>query len=209
MLKPQEVSSVVFEKAVFGGYDISSVDKFLSQITKDYSALCRDNELLQNRLSAMAEKIEEYRANEDAMRLALLSAKKTAKELEEKNEEYRTNEDAMRLALLSAKKAAKELEEKNGAGPEAKDPNAAAELDAAAAELEKEKAILRRAKELTASYLLRFREATSTCEAALIDLYEETVPGDTPDEGRAGRAEKAKGPGAAELDFAELNFGQN
>ena len=85
LLKPEEVTSFVFEKAVFGGYEISSVDRFLSQLAEDYVALYRENELLSSRLLAMADRIEEYRANEDAMRLALLSARKNARELAEKS----------------------------------------------------------------------------------------------------------------------------
>lgn len=194
MLTPREVTSVVFEKAVFGGYEIGSVDKFLNQLTKDYSSLYRDNELLKNRLSAMADKIEEYRANEDAMRLALLSAKKTAKELAEK---------------------AKVQEAADMAVPEQSldEPEARARLRALAAELEKEETALRRAKEATATYLLRFREATSACEAALTDLYgepipEKTVPEDTADVSSeaAGEAEE---PDMIDLDFAGLNFSRN
>ena len=190
MLTPQEVTSVVFEKAVFGGYEINSVDKFLNQLTKDYSALYRDNELMKNRLSAMADKIEEYRINEDAMRLALLSAKKTAKELTEKAKE----ESGVQSADVTA------------------------ELKSVTAELEKEKAALRRAKEATAAYLLRFREATSACEAALTDLYGEPVPEKPVQEAAAdvpaAAAEAADEVPAEEpaeavsdsLDFAGLNF---
>ena len=181
MLTPQEVTNVVFEKAVFGGYEISSVDKFLNQLTKDYSALCRDNELLKNRLSSMADKIEEYRANEDAMRLALLSAKKTVKELSEKAK----------------------------AGEPMQPAEVSAQMDAVTAELEKEKAALRRAKEATATYLMRFREATSACEAALTDLYEEAAESAAPETVTDADAGKAEEPDMIDLDFTKLDFGQN
>ena len=183
MLTPQEVTSVVFEKAVFGGYEIASVDKFLNQLTKDYSALYRDNELLKNRVSAMADKIDEYRTNEDAMRLALLSAKKTAKELAEKAK----SEQAVQPAEMSA------------------------QMGAVTAELEKEKAALQRAKEATAAFLMRFREAMSACEAALTDLYGEALPENTAQENAeadTGKTKEATEPDMIGLDFTELSFYQ-
>ena len=81
MLTPQEVSSSEFEKAVFGGYDTASVDKFLTQVTQDYSALYRENGILKNKMKVLVDKVEEYRSTEDAMRMALLQAERTAKEM--------------------------------------------------------------------------------------------------------------------------------
>lgn len=154
MLTPQEVSSVVFEKAVFGGYEISAVDKFLNRLTEDYSTLCRDNEHLRKLLLTMEDKLVESRANEDAMRLALLSANKTAKELAEKAKAEQTVQPV----------------------------DMSAQVDALTAELEKEKAALQRAKEAAASYLVRLRETISDCEAALTDLYGESAPEDAAQE---------------------------
>lgn len=154
MLTPQEVTNVVFEKAVFGGYEISAVDKFLNQLTKDYSTLCRDNEHLRKQLLAMEDKLQEYR----------------------------TNEDAMRLALLRANKAAKELAGKEKAEPSVLPVDMSVQVDALTAELETEKAAFRRAKEATASYLMQLRETISDCEAALTGLYGESAPEDTTQE---------------------------
>lgn len=81
MLTPQEVTNSQFEKAVFGGYDITSVDKFLEQVTQDYSALYRENGILKSKMKVLVDKVEEYRTTEDAMRMALLTAEKTAKEI--------------------------------------------------------------------------------------------------------------------------------
>ena len=83
MLTPQDVTNRVFDKAVFGGYDIAAVDTFLEQLTQDYTSLYRENAILKNKLRVLVDKVEEYRSTEDAMRMALLSAKKTARELEE------------------------------------------------------------------------------------------------------------------------------
>ena len=83
MLTPQDVTNRVFDKAVFGGYDIGAVDRFLEELSQDYSALYRDNATLKGKLKVLVDKVEEYRNTEDAMRLALLTAQKTARELTE------------------------------------------------------------------------------------------------------------------------------
>jgi cell division initiation protein len=108
LLTPQEVSSSEFEKAVFGGYDTASVDKFLTQVTQDYSALYRENGILKNKMKVLVDKVEEYRSTEDAMRMALLTAQKMGdnmvKEAKEKSEAMITDataEAAQRLAEIT------------------------------------------------------------------------------------------------------------
>ena len=83
MLTPQEVSEKVFPKASFGGggYAMAPVDEFLDALTEDYSALYKENVTLKAKLKILAEKVEEYRATEDAMRSTLLTAQKMAAKL--------------------------------------------------------------------------------------------------------------------------------
>ena len=74
MFTPQEVSEKVFPKASFGsgGYSMASVDEFLDALTEDYTALFKENVTLKAKLKVLAEKVEEYRSTEEAMRQALL-----------------------------------------------------------------------------------------------------------------------------------------
>lgn len=83
MFTPQEVSEKVFPKASFGGggYSMAAVDEFLDALTEDYTALFKDNVTLKAKLKVLAEKIEEYRSTEEAMRQALLTAQKMAAKL--------------------------------------------------------------------------------------------------------------------------------
>lgn len=81
MLTPQEISGKEFTKAVFGGYDMSTVDEFLETVTKDYTDLYKENAVLKNKMKVLVEKVEEYRSTEDSMRMALLTAQKMAKEI--------------------------------------------------------------------------------------------------------------------------------
>ena len=83
MFTPQEVSEKVFPKASFGngGYKMESVDEFLDALTEDYTALFKENVTLKAKLKVLAEKVEEYRSTEEAMRQALLTAQKMAAKL--------------------------------------------------------------------------------------------------------------------------------
>lgn len=83
MFTPQEVSEKTFPKASgFGnGYGMAAVDEFLDALTEDYTALYKDNAALKAKLKVLAEKVEEYRATEDAMRSTLLSAQRMAAQM--------------------------------------------------------------------------------------------------------------------------------
>lgn len=86
MLTPQEVSSRAFSKAAFGGYNMAMVDDFLDELTDDYTALYKENAALKAKMKVLVDKVEEYRATEDSMRAALLSAQKMASTMVEEAE---------------------------------------------------------------------------------------------------------------------------
>ena len=93
MFTPQEVSEKVFPKASFGGgYSMSVVDEFLDALTEDYSTLFKENVTLKAKLKVLAEKVEEYRSTEEAMRQTLLTAQKMAAKLVQ---EAQTEKDNM------------------------------------------------------------------------------------------------------------------
>lgn len=81
MLTPQEVAEHAFAKASFGGYNMTMVDEFLDLVTNDYTALYKENAALKAKMKVLADKVEEYRSTEDAMRKALLSAQKMADQM--------------------------------------------------------------------------------------------------------------------------------
>lgn len=85
MLTVQEIQAVSFEKAVFGGYDMKSVDEFLEKITETVAVLQKENAALKSKMKVLVDKIEEYRSVEDGMRKALVSAQNIAQETLEKS----------------------------------------------------------------------------------------------------------------------------
>ncbi len=81
MFTPQEVSDKSFPKASFGGYQMAAVDDFLDGLTEDYTTLYKENATLKAKLKVLAEKVEEYRATEEAMRSTLLAAQRMAAQM--------------------------------------------------------------------------------------------------------------------------------
>ncbi|MEA4933738.1 MAG: DivIVA domain-containing protein, partial [Lawsonibacter sp.] len=81
MLTPQEVSERAFQKASFGGYNMSQVDEFLDLLTGDYSTLYSENAVLKSKMKVLVDKVEEYRSTEEAMRKALMTAQRMADDL--------------------------------------------------------------------------------------------------------------------------------
>jgi len=86
MLTPQEIQDTKFEKAVFGGYDMAQIDKFLDELLEDYAMLYKENAALKAKMRVLVDKIDEYRAVDEEMRKALYTAQQTAKEITEKAE---------------------------------------------------------------------------------------------------------------------------
>ena len=76
----QEIQEIGFEKAVFGGYDMKSVDTFLERVAEEFAAMQKENAALKAKMKVLVDKIEEYRGVEDGMRRALLSAQSIAQE---------------------------------------------------------------------------------------------------------------------------------
>ena len=87
MLTPQEAESHVFPKASFGGYNMLQVDTFLDSLIEDYRTLYQENTSLKNKMKVLVDKVEEYRATEDAMRMTLHSAQKMADAMRDSSRE--------------------------------------------------------------------------------------------------------------------------
>ena len=164
MLTPQEVSGRAFSKAAFGGYNMAMVDEFLDEVTDDYTALYKENAALKAKLKVLVDKVEEYRATEDSMRAALLTAQRMANTMVEEAEEKKKS-------MLA------------GAEDEAR-----AKIGALQGEIEGEQRKLNAAKAATADFLQKTRELAQA-QLALIerapDLTPEEIVGDKTAEQKA------------------------
>ncbi len=81
MLTPQQIQEISFEKAIFGGYDMASVDEVLEPLTEDYLTLYKENSVLKSKMRILVEKLEEYRKQEATMQSAILAAQKTCEQM--------------------------------------------------------------------------------------------------------------------------------
>ena len=82
MITAQDIREKTFEKARIGGYDMASVDDFLETLADDLTASQKENAVLKSKMKVLVDKIEEYRSNEEALNLAVLSAQKLAVQIE-------------------------------------------------------------------------------------------------------------------------------
>jgi len=134
MLTPQEVAEHAFSKASFGGYNMAMVDDFLDLVTADYTSLYKENAALKAKMKVLADKVEEYRTTEEAMRRAMLTAQKTADEM------------------------VKEAEGKAAAIVSDAEREAADKIAAIRREVESEQLRLTAAQNATASYISKLKE---------------------------------------------------
>lgn len=80
MINSKDINSQRFEKAAFG-YKQEEVDEFLSEISSDYEKLVKENEELNKKLQVLADKVREYREDEEAVKDALLLAQKEGRRI--------------------------------------------------------------------------------------------------------------------------------
>lgn len=75
MLKPSIIRGRHFD-TVKNGYDPESVDSFLNEVADTVSELASQNTENEEKIVQLVEKINEYRADEDAIKIAMISAQK-------------------------------------------------------------------------------------------------------------------------------------
>lgn len=82
MITAQDIREKTFEKARMGGFDQDAVNDFLDELADDITASQKENAILKSKMKVLVDKIEEYRANEEALNMAILSAQKLAVQIE-------------------------------------------------------------------------------------------------------------------------------
>lgn len=82
-MTPQDIREKTFEKAMFGGYDMAAVQNYQEEVATALANAQKEIAVLKGKMKVLVDKIEEYRASEDAMRLAILSAQKVGKQIED------------------------------------------------------------------------------------------------------------------------------
>ncbi len=78
MLTPAQVKNHRFELSGRGHYRADEVDDFFDEVYDSYSQMFKENGDLVRKIGLLADKVEEYRADEDNIRAALLTAQRMA-----------------------------------------------------------------------------------------------------------------------------------
>ena len=152
MLTPQEAESHVFPKASFGGYNMLQVDAFLDSLIEDYRTLYQENASLKSKMKVLVEKVEEYRATEDAMRMTLHSAQKMADAMVKEGE-------AKQQAAIDQIAASVEEKSKAVRAEMAKEEQAVlAKLEQVKKDLANEQARLNAARASTTTYIGQLKD---------------------------------------------------
>lgn len=109
MLTVEDIRNVEFTKSL-GGYKTTEVDVFIDQCADTVSALIEERNSLNKKLEILADKLVEYKNDEDNIRTALLSAQRLGDTIV--REANQKSSLAMEDAGIRAEKILKDAEEK-------------------------------------------------------------------------------------------------
>lgn len=104
MLNPKEITQKHFEKGF--GYKAEEVDNYLREIAKAYAAALKEVEESEEKIIKLVDRINQYRADEDAIKEAFISAQKQANRIVAE-----ANEEAARLASNAVEESNRIAEE--------------------------------------------------------------------------------------------------
>lgn len=185
----QEIQEIGFEKAVFGGYDMKSVDTFLERVAEEFAAMQKENAAMKAKMKVLVDKIEEYRGVEEGMHRTLLTAQSIAQETIDK-----------------AKKEAEEII------ASAKDETANKVKDTQA-EINTEEQKLEAARKNTAEFIAHVVKLYQSQARALAELAkgENLAPvqpiEDAKNTNATGKGDAPVEDATRKFDFGELQFG--
>ena len=81
MLTPAQVRNHQFSASGRGTYRASEVDDFFASVCESYEQMFRENGELLKKIGLLADKVEEYKSDEDNIREALLTAQRMANKI--------------------------------------------------------------------------------------------------------------------------------
>ena len=109
MISSQDIRNVTFDKTM-RGYRSEDVDAFLQQVASDMEQLSAEKAETEQKLYILAQKIEEYRKDEDNLKTALLNAQRMGENVIK--EAKQKAESILREAGIKAEDVARASEER-------------------------------------------------------------------------------------------------
>lgn len=183
MLLPAQIQGHQFQMTR-GMYKAGEVDNFLSDVFTSYDQMFRENGDLIKKLELLAQKVEEYRKDEDNIRIALLTAQRMADQItrearqsaEELTEKARKETSALEAELQQ--KATRLLSEaEQTASSTVAKANAVAESTLAQAKMESERILGGVKKEVVSeqAVLDQMKKEVSEFRGKLMGMYKEHI----------------------------------
>lgn len=113
MLTPDKIKEKQFQSSGRGSYRAEDVDTFMNEVSASYEQMFKENGDLIRKISILAKKVEEYRADEESLKLALLNAQKLADQIvsEAKEKAEKDSSEAVAAAEKKVADAKAEAEE--------------------------------------------------------------------------------------------------
>ena len=112
MLTPSKIKNHHFEAAGKNAYRAQSVDDFFDIVADSYEQMFKENGELVKKIGLLAERVEEYRNDEDNIRAALLTAQRMADKIMKETNEKSEKQLAEATENAAAKEAAAEAKAK-------------------------------------------------------------------------------------------------
>ena len=112
MLTPSKIKNHHFEAAGKNAYRAQSVDDFFEIVADSYEQMFKENGELVKKIGLLAERVEEYRNDEDNIRAALLTAQRMADKIMKETNEKSEKQLAEAAENAAAKEAAAEAKAK-------------------------------------------------------------------------------------------------
>ena len=81
MLTPAKITNHHFEASGRNAYKAESVDTFIQEVAESYEQMFRENGEMFKKINLLAQRLEEYRNDEDNIRNALLTAQRAAEKI--------------------------------------------------------------------------------------------------------------------------------
>lgn len=105
MLTPDKIKEKQFQSSGRGSYRADDVDVFMNEVSASYEQMFKENGDLIRKISILAKKVEEYRADEESLKLALLNAQKLADQIVSEAKEKAEKESAEAAAAAEKRVA--------------------------------------------------------------------------------------------------------
>ena len=105
MLTPDKLKEKTFQTTGKGSYRSDDVDSFMTEVSSSYEQMFAQNADLVRKIQILAKKVEEYREDEDSLKMALIDARKLADKIVAEAKENSEAESAKIIAEAREKTA--------------------------------------------------------------------------------------------------------